>query len=87
MNSNEVVVEITYEVKFLKSTMFRYMIENGTNGEMTKWLKDLFNYLKEVCSLSSPYLPAFFILSSFLSCARLVRNIKEMQVQAVIRTD
>jgi len=31
-------IEISFEVKFIKSTMLKYMIESNTNTEMTKWL-------------------------------------------------
>lgn len=34
-----VAVEITFEVKFIKPTMFKYVIESNTNTEMTKWLE------------------------------------------------
>jgi hypothetical protein len=48
---NEVQVSLTFEVKFVKSTMFRRLIESSTNTEMMKWLVDFFAYLKKVGSL------------------------------------
>lgn len=44
----QISVEITFEIKFIKSTMFKYMIESNTKAEMTKWLTDYFAYLKQV---------------------------------------
>lgn len=41
-------VSLSFEVKFLQSTMFRYVIESSTNGEMTKWLEAFFAFLKQV---------------------------------------
>lgn len=32
-------IELSFEVKFVKSTMLKYMIENNTNTEMKKWLE------------------------------------------------
>lgn len=32
-------IELSFEVKFIKSTMLKYMIENNTNVEMKKWLE------------------------------------------------
>lgn len=48
MANDRVTVEITFEVKFIKSTMFKYMIESSTVGEMTKWLEAFFNHLRTV---------------------------------------
>lgn len=44
-------VSVSFEVKFLQSTMFRYVIESGTNGEMIKWLDAFFAFLKKVVTL------------------------------------
>lgn len=41
------------EVKFLKYSMFKFMIESNTNSEMTKWLEALFAKMKTVRSLPS----------------------------------
>ena len=32
-------IELSFEVKFIKSTMLKYMIESNTNTEMKKWLE------------------------------------------------
>ena len=34
-----IVVEISFEVRFIKSTFLKYMIETNTISEMTKWLQ------------------------------------------------
>lgn len=38
-------VQITFEVKFLKTTMFRYLIDKSTTSEMTKWLEVFFVHM------------------------------------------
>ena len=42
LDDNNVFVEITFEVKFIKSTLFKYVIESSTNAEMGKWLEVYF---------------------------------------------
>lgn len=49
-------IEITYEIKFVKSTMLKYMIESRTDVEMTKWFKDLQLHLVTVCRHELPRL-------------------------------
>ena len=49
--SGGVVVDISFEVKFLKSSFLKYVIESNTNSEMTKWLQAYFAHLKKVNSL------------------------------------
>ena len=52
---------ISFEVKFLQSTMFKFVIESGTNAEMFKWLTAFASYLKKVAhgeQLLSPISPA-----------------------------
>ena len=45
IDDENVFVEITFEVKFIKSTLFKYVIESSTNAEMGKWLEVYFNEL------------------------------------------
>ena len=47
-NENTLAVEIFMEVKFLKYTFIKGMIESSTNSEMTKWLEALFAKMKMV---------------------------------------
>jgi hypothetical protein len=49
VTDREIMVEITFEVKFVKSTMFKFAIEGATVREMTKWLKDYFQVVKKHC--------------------------------------
>lgn len=42
-----VQVEITFEVFFLKTTMFRYLIERNTQSEMLKWLEVFFAHVQK----------------------------------------
>jgi len=42
VDDDNVSVEITFEVKFIKSTLFKYVIESSTNTEMSKWLEVYF---------------------------------------------
>jgi hypothetical protein len=44
-----IVVEVTFEVKFIQSTMFRYFIESSTTVEVQKWFDDFFLYVKRIC--------------------------------------
>jgi hypothetical protein len=43
-----VIVEISFEVCFIKSTFLKYMIEASTNTEMTKWLQQFYSHLRVV---------------------------------------
>jgi hypothetical protein len=63
LGPNEVQVSLTFEVKFVKSTMFRRIIESSTNTEMMKWLVDFFAYLKKVGTLRDIEFRAFFLLN------------------------
>ena len=40
-------VDISFEVKFIKSTWLRSMIESNTVSEMNKWEADFFAHLKQ----------------------------------------
>jgi len=42
IDDENISVEITFEVKFIKSTLFKYVIESSTNTEMSKWLEVYF---------------------------------------------
>jgi hypothetical protein len=42
-------VEANFEIKWIKSTMFRRMIEGGTIPDVTKWLENYLQRMKEVC--------------------------------------
>lgn len=46
--NGDVTVEMSMEVKFVKSTMFKRLIESNTNSEVTKWLLDFAKYLQKV---------------------------------------
>jgi hypothetical protein len=46
-------VEIQYEVKFVKSTMLKYMIQGATDKDMAVWLKAHYAYLEEVSVLNA----------------------------------
>ena len=41
-----VQVEITFEVYFLKTTIFKYLIERNTQSEMQKWLEAFFAHMQ-----------------------------------------
>jgi hypothetical protein len=45
-DDKSVNIEIYFEVKFIKSSWIRYMIETNTAAEMTKWLHSFFEYLR-----------------------------------------
>jgi hypothetical protein len=47
VGQNKIAVEISFEVKFIKSTWFKIMIESNTNSEMTKWVGQFFKTMKE----------------------------------------
>jgi hypothetical protein len=47
-SSQKVKVEIQYEVKFIKSTMLKYMIQSATDKDMAIWLKSWYSYHEEV---------------------------------------
>lgn len=44
-----IVVEVTFEVKFIQSTIFRYMIDSSTTVEVQKWFTEYFVHIKQVC--------------------------------------
>ena len=52
--------EITFEVKFIKSTYMKYIIDRSTNFEMNKWLEAFFAHLKKVILVLSYCLCVFF---------------------------
>jgi len=43
-----VAVELFFEVKYLKSTMFKGLIESQSNAEMSRWLEQLLEKMKQV---------------------------------------
>ena len=47
----KVMVEINFQVTFIKSTMLKYMIETNTNTEMKKWLDNFFAHLGKAAAL------------------------------------
>ena len=47
---NSISIEMTMEVKFLKYSMVKYLIESNSNSEMTKWLQALFLKMKMLCA-------------------------------------
>jgi hypothetical protein len=49
VDDGHVRVEITFEIKFLKTTIFRFLIEKSTTPEMTKWLELFFEYAQQRC--------------------------------------
>lgn len=51
MGANSVHVDISFEVKFVKSTFMKYLIETNTNTELTKWLQVYFEHLKNITAL------------------------------------
>lgn len=55
LGENQVSVEISFQVTFLKSTYMKYIIESSTNAEMKKWLEVFFQHLKKV-SINSQHL-------------------------------
>lgn len=48
-NTQSVIVEVTFEVKFIQSTIFRYMIDSSTTIEVQKWFTEYFAHIKQVC--------------------------------------
>ncbi|RYH10239.1 DUF4782 domain-containing protein, partial [archaeon] len=56
-SGDSVVVSISFQVTFLKSTFLRAMIEGPTNSEMKKWLNSFFEHLKAVCSANKETSP------------------------------
>jgi hypothetical protein len=48
IGQDKITVDIMFEVKFVKSTMLKYLIESNTNTEMTKWLDEFFKVMKQV---------------------------------------
>jgi len=53
LGADKVSVDLGFEVKFVKSTMLKFLIESNTNGEMTKWMEEFSKVLVKV----SKYLP------------------------------
>lgn len=47
--TESVLVDITFEVKFVKNTFLRSMIENPTNSEMKKWLQAFYDHIYKIC--------------------------------------
>ena len=50
-SETEVIAELSYEVKFRKPSLFRFMIEGSTNEEMQKFLTTFYSHLQEVRTL------------------------------------
>ncbi len=53
IGEEKINIDITFEVKFIKSTMFKYVIESNTNSEMTKWLEAFYHRLVKCSSMSN----------------------------------
>ena len=47
--TQSVLIDITFEVKFVKSTFLRPIIENPTNSEMKKWLQAFYDHVYQTC--------------------------------------
>ena len=47
----EVTVEANFDIKWLKSTFFRRVIEGGTLPDVTKWLEAYLIKMRDVCIL------------------------------------
>eukprot|EP00981_Chlorochromonas_danica_P014046 scaffold7245_cov197-Ochromonas_danica.AAC.6 len=45
-----VLVTISFQVTFVKSTMMKSLIVGPTNSEMKKWMTTFFDYLKKACA-------------------------------------
>jgi hypothetical protein len=50
LSLHHLISSLSMQVKFVKSTMFRYAIEGATKSEMTRWLRDFFTVTKMVNS-------------------------------------
>ena len=50
LSLHHLIFSLSMQVKFVKSTMFRYAIEGATKSEMTRWLRDFFTVTKMVNS-------------------------------------
>mmetsp|Transcript_8779 Transcript_8779/g.14599 ORF Transcript_8779/g.14599 Transcript_8779/m.14599 type:complete len:260 (-) Transcript_8779:1182-1961(-) len=48
LDAKSVRIDISFEVKFVKNTMMKFMIERSTNGEMMQWLKTFGKHLKSI---------------------------------------
>lgn len=61
-----------FQVKFVRSTMLRMVIEGNTKSDMTKWLKDYYSDIERVGPISFYFnltaLFALFLEFSFLVC-------------------
>jgi len=56
IGEEKINIDITFEVKFIKSTMFKYVIESNTNSEMTKWLEAFYHRLVKCSSSMSNHM-------------------------------
>ena len=48
---DKIKIEIQYEVKFIKSTMLKYMIQNGSDKDMSIWIKAYQSYFEDVSAI------------------------------------
>jgi hypothetical protein len=56
VGAKEVTVEATFDIKWIKSTFFRRVIEGGTIPDVTRWLETFLVKMTEVSPSNSPTL-------------------------------
>jgi hypothetical protein len=66
-DSNNLNNEMTSQVKFVRSTMLRMVIEGNTKSDMTKWLKDYYSDIERVSGALLDYSYHYFTLVLSLS--------------------
>jgi hypothetical protein len=49
LSHEKISIEINFEVRFIKSTMFRFMIESSTDLEMQKYFTNFYAHVKRIC--------------------------------------
>lgn len=49
ISKDKISLEINFEVRFIKSTMFRVFIEKSTGAEMQKYFIDFYAHVKRIC--------------------------------------
>jgi hypothetical protein len=55
LDAGRISVELGFEVKFVKNTMLKFLIESNTNSEMSKWMEEFSKVLIKVSSLFYEY--------------------------------
>lgn len=48
LDAGRISVDLGFEVKFVKNTMLKFLIESNTNSEMTKWMEEFSKVLVKV---------------------------------------